>query len=139
MESNYGITLEKSSTISGTYATVGILLDVNIPEISTDKLNKTSHASGGKTEYTASGLVDMGDFDVVMKSSQSMLSGTYADLGAGTVSFYKITYPSGLSMNPWVFQGFPIKIKPGNADAQNPDIMKVTVTYSPTGGLTSGM
>lgn len=139
MGSNYGIALERSTSLSGTYASVGSILDLELPEVSTEKINRTNQASGGKTQFVPSGLIDMSDFNVTLEMTQEASEAVYDDMTAKTIAYYKVTYPSDLSITPWVFQAFPIKIAPQNADAQSPDLMKVVVTFTPTGGLISGL
>lgn len=138
--SNYGIQFTRSTSISGTYADYGYYIDVGFPELSMDEVEATNHRSGGKQEFLMSRLLKASEFEVTLNMEAGIVELAYDDMASATSNWYKITYPSGVSKAPWNFEAFTKGVKPAeNADAQSPALMKVVVTFLPTGGISSGL
>lgn len=125
-ESNYGSTFTKG----GSAPAPAIVVD--FPELSMGKLNATTHASGGETDYIPSGLLDAGDITLSLMLETGDLAAMKTDMAAGTVS--SVVVSNGL--DTMTGSGFYTSIKPEGADAQNPDIVKATVVVAFTGGIT---
>lgn len=125
-DSNYGSTFTKGA------ASIGKCIVVDFPELSTGKANITNHASGGKTEYIPTGLIEAGDITLSVLAEATTLSGMYTEMEAKTVSECVITNP----VDTLTFDGFYQSIKVESADAQKPDVVKLTVVLAVTGGVT---
>src|SRR6266545_7118894 len=79
VSSNYGSTL----TFNG--ATIGKCVVEGFPEISTDKIDTTNHASGGKGESIPSGLVRLGDMTVTLFEEAGTMAAIKAYIDNKTV------------------------------------------------------
>jgi len=136
--SDYGVLFQRSASISGTYADFGRYVDVGFPELSMDEVDGTNHGSGGVQQFLMSRLLKMSDFDVVFIMDSSMLTTAYNDLSAGSSAWYRVTYPGTTSSKaPWQFESFVKAVKADkSADATKPEMLKASVTFRPTGGVT---
>jgi len=105
---------------------------VDFPEISTDQIEITNHASGGVREKIPSGLLAYGDITLSMIAA------------AGTLAAFK-TYMQNKTISSTVVSnntdtltgdGFFVSVKAEAADAQSPDANKLTVTIASRAGWT---
>lgn len=121
--SNYGSTFTKGGS------SIGPCIVVDFPEISTEKKEMTNHASGGVREYIPSGLVGVGDITLSVLAQGNNIASMYSEMAAETVSECIVANPS----DTMTFQGFYTSIKEEAADAQNPDLVKLTVVIACAG------
>lgn len=123
--SNYASTFTKGGQ------SIGNCIVIDFPEIKMNKVESTNHASGGTREYIPDGLYGLGDITLSVIVGSGILSAMFTELDAGTISSCVITG----SEDTMTFDGFYTSIKPEAADAQTPDVDKVTVVISPTGDI----
>ena len=124
--SNYGATFTKGSQ------PIGDCIVLDFPEIKMDAVESTNHGSNGAREYLPSMLYGLGEITLSVIVASGVLDGMFTELSAGTVSSCVITN----SVDTMTFDGFYTSIKPESADAQKPDVDKVTVVLQPTGDIT---
>lgn len=124
-ESNYGSTFTKGGSSIGKCVVIGF------PELSTEKINSTNHASNGKTEYIPSKLIDAGDITLQVIASGTVFSDILTDMENATIEQCVISNP----VDTFTFSGWYLKAKELDADGQNPDMVKVEVTLAITGGV----
>ena len=122
---NYASTLTKGG------ASIGNCLVIDFPEIKTNKIESTNHAGLGLREYIPDGLLGLEDITVSVIVASGVITALDTDVDAKTISAWAVKN----SLNTMTFSGFVTSIKPEAADAQSPDIDKVTVVISPTGGI----
>ncbi len=124
--SNYGSTFTKGGT------TIGKCLVIDFPEISTQKINTTNHASGGRTEYIPSKLIDASDITVSILAETGKAISVFNEMAAQTISTCVIT---DNGVNTLTFSGWYQSVKEEPADAQSPDADKLTCVIVVTGGV----
>lgn len=129
-EVNFGFTLEKGEV------SVGEITKITLPEYGQGKVQKTNHGSPQFREYIPDGLIGVEDFTATITLTPATLYGLKQDMLAKTISEYTVGVPGDI--DPWVFDGFPTKVKPGEADAMNPGLLEAEVTFSPTGVVDMG-
>lgn len=122
---NYASTFTKGGT------TIGKCVVIDFPELSTDKIETTNHASSGKREYIPSKLVDAGDITLSILAETGKLSTLVTDMNAGTVSAMVVASP----LDTLTFSGWIQSLKEEQADAQSPDAVKITAVIVVTGGV----
>ena len=124
--SNFGSTWQFGNT---TYKCIV----TGFPEITTDKLNATNHSSPGYAESVPSGLVTVGDITMSVLEE----SGNFSALQTAMVN--KTVQNSIIENNLTTLTGssYVISVKMEDADAQSPDINKLTVVLAMTGTLTA--
>lgn len=124
-ESNYGATFTKGSQ------PIGDCIVLDFPEIKMDAVESTNHASGGNREFIPSMLYGLGEITLSVIVASGVIDGMFTELAGGTISSCVITN----SVDSMTFDGFYTSIKPEAADAQKPDVDKVTVVLQPTGDI----
>ena len=124
-ESNYGSTFTKGGSEIGNCIVIGN------PELSTEKINVTNHASNGKTEYIPSKLIDASDITLSVLASGTVLSDIYTDMENETIEQCVVSNP----VDTFTFSGWYMSVKEEDADAQSPDAVKLTVVLAVTGGV----
>ena len=129
-DSNYGINLKRDGTL------LGEITNLAFPEISTESVEKTNHASGGVREYIPSRLKNVAEFTVTLNTTQTLVDTINDDIDAFTVSAFLIEFPAVLALNGWSFQAFPLSLALQDSDAQTPDVLSANVTLRPTGAVT---
>jgi hypothetical protein len=122
---NYASTFTKGGT------TIGKCIVIDFPELSTEKINTTNHASNGKTEFIPSKLVEAGDITLSILAETGKLSTLNTDLAAGTVSAMVVASP----VDTITFSGWIQSLKEEQSDAQSPDAVKLTAVIVVTGGV----
>ena len=125
-DSDYGSTI----TFGGT--PVGKCIVISFPELATDKINTTNHASGGWSEGISSGLINAGDITLMVLLETGVLDGMVADMLAKTVGAVVITN----EVDTMSFDGFYLSVTPEAADAQSPNALRASVVITPTGEIT---
>jgi len=134
--SDYGAQLYTSSGSAGTYAVIGEVVKITPPEIKSEKVDLTNHAStDGYKEFKPSGTKEVGEFDITLNLSGSpLLNGFYTSMNAKTTEWYKVAFPTSSGSAFYMrFEGFVTSVKPSAADAQNPKALQVDVKIQPTG------
>jgi len=124
-ETNYGATLTKGGN------SIGDCIVIDFTELKTNKVQVTSHNSNGKREWIPDGLIGLEDITLSVIVASGILPAMYAEMEAGTKSECVITD----NVDSMTFDGFYTSLKKEAADAQNPDVIKVTVVLSPTGDI----
>jgi hypothetical protein len=124
-DSDYGSTITKGGV------TVGRCIIVDFPELATDKINTTNHASGGWSEGIPSGLINAGDITLMVLIEGALVSTVIAEMLAKTVSEVVITNEA----DTFTFDGFYLSMKPESADAQSPNALRASVVITPTGEI----
>jgi len=99
------------------------------PEVTTDTLDATNHLSGGYAEAVPSGLIRIGDITMSVLEESGNLS-TFL-----TAMVNKTVATSVIENNLTTLTGssFIASVKMEDADAQGPDVNKLTVVLSTTG------
>lgn len=121
---NYGVGLKKGTT------SIGEIVKISVPEVSTEKKESTSHASSGKREFIPSGLLELSDFTVTINAISANLVTLYTDMKAKTVAAYTIDYTTGSGLADWTFNAFPLSIKISEMDAQSPDVLRAEIKFA---------
>lgn len=124
-DSNYGVTLTRAGSA------LGQVIVVDYPEVKTNKINVTNHASSGVVEYIYDGLVGLEDISLSLIAASGVLNTLKADMNNKVVNEYVISD----EVDSWTFDALVTSIKRESADAQSPDVAKYTVVLSPTGAL----
>jgi hypothetical protein len=131
---NYGTKLKSSDmAMSPTFTEIGEAQTQSFPKIVTDSIEYTNHSSGSVRQKMPSGLQSMDEFTAKYNMTAAVLGAMYDDLVAGTIRDYKIENTGDLA--DFTFSAFVKGLKPGNADAQTPDILSVEITFRPTGAI----
>jgi hypothetical protein len=128
---SYGVLLNKGAAV------VGEIISTGVPEIKAEKAETTNHGSGGWRTYIPAGLKELGEFELTLNASGSMISGLSADITAETISTYSVVYPTATSgsLTGWSFLAFPVSVKIQDAKADKPDALQVKVKFQPSGSL----
>ena len=130
------MTTNATSNYSSTWlfngAAIGVCMVIDFPEITTDKIPTTNHASGGVREYIPSGLVGLGEVTMSVIAASGVKSTITTALANKTVATNVITN----GVDTFTFSGFILSAKPESADAESPDANKFTVVVAATGALT---
>lgn len=124
-ESDYGSTITKGGVA------IGKCIVIDFPELSTDKINTTNHASGGWSEGIPSGLVTAGDITLMVLAETGTLDTIVSEMLLKTVSPVVIAN----EVNVITFDGFYQSVKPESADAQSPNAVRLSVVLTPTGEI----
>jgi hypothetical protein len=123
---NYASTFTKGGT------SMGKCIVIDFPELSTDKIQTTNHASGGRREYIPSKLIDASDITLsLLVDTGTELVNINNELVAGTISQCVVSNPQ----DTMTFSGWIQSAKEESADAQNPDAVKLTAVIVVTGGV----
>jgi hypothetical protein len=134
---NFG-TLLYSMTASGSSGSATLIASVvklDPPAVTMPKIKSTNHGSGSYDKFIAAGVVEIDDFDVTLSYSGSALTTFYTSMVAGTLGFYKLAFPNGQNA---YFDSLVTGWKPEEADSQSPELLQVTVTFSPSGTMIIG-
>lgn len=129
-EVNFGFTLEKGE------ASVGEITKITPPAFGVGSVEKTNHGSPQYREYIPDGLIGLEPFTCMITLTPATLYGLKTDMLAKTISEYTIGYPG--DVDPWVFDGFPTKVTPSEADAMSPGLLEAEVEFQPTGAVDMG-
>lgn len=122
---NYGSTLTKGGVA------VGACLVIDFPELSTGKANTTNHGSGGYEESIPTGLIALGDVTLSVIVKDGVLTGIRNEMQSKTISTVAIS--DGVETVSG--DGYYVSAKKEAADAQSPDVSKLTVVIAFTGPL----
>lgn len=126
-ELDHGFLLKKGTT------SIGTIINITPPSISTERVDTTNHASTSRA-YIGDALPSIGEFDVTLEYDYENIALIITDIKASTVATYSIEYPNG---DKWSFSAFPRVFKPEASDGQKVNILRGTVTFSPSGDLTT--
>ncbi len=108
--------------------TVGEVTSLTPPEFGQGKVETTHHASANR-EYIPDGLVGFESFESTISLAADMLYDLLADMTAKTISAYSLLPPT-ITYDLIHFNGFPEKVSPGQADAQNPGLLQADVLWA---------
>lgn len=99
------------------------------PELTTDELDSTNHSSGGYAESVPSGLVRVGNITMSVLEE----AGNFATFQTAMVN--KTVANSVIENNLATLTGssYILSVKQEDADAQSPDVNKLTVVLAATG------
>jgi hypothetical protein len=99
------------------------------PELTTDELDATNHSSGGYAESVPSGLIRVGNITMSVLEE----SGNFATFQTAMVN--KTVANSVIENNLATLTGssYILSVKQEDADAQSPDVNKLTVVLAATG------
>lgn len=125
-DSDYGSTLTKGGV------TIGRCIVIDFPELTTDKIDTTNHASGGWSEGIPSGLIRAGDITLMVLIEGALVATVVAEMEAKTISTVVVANPQ----DSFSFSGFYQSIKVEGADAQSPNAVRASVVITPTGEVT---
>lgn len=133
-DTDYGVDLQEETTPGGgSFATIGEIVNLDIPSIVTNAIEKTNHASGGHRQFIPDGLISLDEFPITLNCTQTIVDSMYQNMRAKSVLLYKVVFPSGLGIADWSFGAFPTQIDIQEADAQSPGVMQIIITMRPTG------
>lgn len=125
-ESDYGSTLTKGGQA------IGRCIIIGFPELSSEKINTTNHASNGWSEGIPSGLIQAGDITcMVLLEEGTDITAMIDEMLAKTIS--EVVLANGV--NSFTFDGFYLSVKPEDADAQAPNAVRASVVMTPTGEI----
>jgi len=129
---SYGVLLKKGST------TVGEIVSTGVPEVKVSKAETTNHSSGGWRTYIPAGLKELGEFELTLNATGSLVASLYTDMVAETVTAYTVSYPSSTSgsLTDWSFLAFPTSVKIVEAKAEKPDAVQIKVKWQASGSIT---
>lgn len=130
---NYGVTLGEETSTPGTYTTIGEVVSVDPPELLNPTVEATNHGSGGVRQYISSKLMELTEFKAVVNQVPANLDPLVTFVEGGTKSNYQIGFVDGDKIT---FAAFITGIKPGSADAQNPEAQTAEITFRPTDTFT---
>jgi len=99
------------------------------PELTTDALDATNHSSGGYAESIPSGLVRVGDITMSVLEE----AGNFATFQTAMVNKTVATSVVENNLATLTGSSFIISVKQEDADAQSPDVNKLTVVVAATG------
>lgn len=99
------------------------------PEITTDELDSTNHSSGGYAESVPSGLVRVGDITMSVLEE----SGNFSTFQTAMVNKTIATSVIENNLTTLTGSSFIVSVKMEDADAQSPDVNKLTVVLAATG------
>ncbi|HLE52699.1 MAG TPA: hypothetical protein VI755_11590 [Anaerolineales bacterium] len=122
---NYGSTLTKGGVA------VGACMVIDFPEIATGKANTTNHGSGGYAESIPNGLITLGDITLSVIVVDGVLATIRNEMASKTISSVVISD----GVESMTFDGYYLSAKKEAADANSPDVSKLTVVIAPTGSL----
>jgi len=123
--SNYGVVLKRSGSA------IAEVVSLDPPEILHETIESTNHGSGGWKERVPSKVKEISEFTAKINwtTSASLLS---ADLVAGTLSAYSLDFPTTPATS-WTFSSYITAYKMEEIDAQSPETLMASVTFSPSG------
>jgi len=128
--SNYGI---KLCEVSGSVVTpVAGLVKLAMPKIKNEKVEATSHDSGGYKEFVSGNLVEVEDFSGTFAFISGNVSKYLSYLTSGCVANYEIQCPNSVKFD---FPALITEFTPGEADANKPELLNVEITFSPSGSI----
>ncbi|HEY6020149.1 MAG TPA: hypothetical protein VIY48_09680 [Candidatus Paceibacterota bacterium] len=120
------------STLSFAGSSVGDCKVIDFPELATEMIDTTNHASGGYAEQIPSGLIRVGDITLEVLMEAGMLAAIQAKIVAKTSGAIVVTN----EIDTFTGTGYYKSIKEESADAQAPDAVRATVVMSFTGSIT---
>jgi hypothetical protein len=127
---NYSTSL---ATMSGSVATIiAGLVKLDSPKISNKKINTTNHGSNGHTTFISGSLLEIDDFKATLSFEGTDSATLYSALIAGTMGSYRISFPNSKT---WSFSALVTEFQPEGADAQSPEMLQYSVTFSPSGSM----
>lgn len=135
MSSNLGTMLQiGSGTETVTYASVGKIVKLTLPEITNDKIEVTNH-SYKKKDYEYSGLLGLSELGitVALGSDFTLLS----NLTNSIETKFKIVFPN--SLGEWAFTGLVTYFKMVDSDAKSPDVQSAEIKIQPKGDFDLGL
>lgn len=127
-------TSDYGSTLTFNASSIGKCIVIDFPELATDKINVTNHASGGYSEAIPSGLLTIGDITLMLLCEASKFGNIKDFMEAKTVGTVVIS--NGL--DTFSGSGFFVSIKEESADAQGPNAVRASVVIAFTGSMTAG-
>lgn len=105
---------------------------IGYPEITSERLNATNHASGGTSEYLPSKLVEYGEFDIeILVDNGTILDSLTDAMLAGTSSSMVLTD----ALDIFTFNAFCTSVGKAEHDSQSPDVISAKVKFSPAGAI----
>src|SRR5688500_15434792 len=117
-QTNYGAILSDSD------GTIGEVVSVDPPEMSTPAVESTHHGTGGHRTFVSSKLSEIGEFKATINYVKADIAQLHTDMRAGTMKRYTLAYDS---LNADQFGALVTSIKPMTADAQKPEVLKAEV------------
>jgi hypothetical protein len=124
--SDYGATY----TFNG--SSLGAARVIGYPEVSTEAIETTTHASAGVREYIPSGLLQVGEFTIELMDASSVVSTIDTAIDSKTIANSVIAN----GVETMTFSSFILSYKVEDADATGPDADRLTVVVRPTGAIT---
>ena len=126
-DTDYGSTL----TFAGTSVVDCTVID--FPELATEMIDTTNHASGGYGEQIPSGLIRVGDITLMVLMETGVLAAIQALMVAKTSGAIVVAN----EINTMTGTGYYKSIKQESADAQSPNAVRASVVLSFTGTITT--
>jgi hypothetical protein len=130
-KTDYGTIFGKLDS-AGAYPALGEVVTIDPPDFMTPAVEATNHSSGGVRQFISGGLSEMSEFKATLNMIPANVATLVTDKAAGTVGRYRIAYPDGTHQD---FGAIVTSIKPGQADAQNPDVLKAEITFRPSDSI----
>lgn len=123
---SFGTSLKRNGS------TLAEVVSVDAPDYTQPAVEATNHSSSGVREFVSGMLAEMSEFKATLNLLSASITTLVGDLTAGSVIAYSIVFPDTTAQT---FSAIVTGIKPLAADAQNPDALKMEVTFRPTGTL----
>jgi hypothetical protein len=128
---NYGLVFRRLND-SGSYVSIGDVLDLDYPGVSNPAVEYTHHSSGGRREFVSGRLVELTEFKATINDVYTSCSVILTDVTSGSLRGYQIVNPIPNAAT-WTFYAITTLYKPLKTDATKPDVSKVEVTFRPSG------
>jgi len=122
------------STLTFAAQAIGKCIVIDFPELATDKIDTTNHASGGYSEAIPSGLLRIGDITLMVLCEAGKFGAIKDFMEAKTTGAIVVANP----LDSFSGTGFFVSIKEEAADAQAPNAVRASVVMAFTGTLTGG-
>lgn len=128
--SNYGSKL--CEVVSGSATEIAGLVKLAPPKFKNEKLDATTHDSGGWKEFISSNLVEIEDFTATYAFDNTVVSKYFSYFTSGCVANYEIQFPNSVKYD---FSALITEFAPGEADSNKPELTTVEVTFSASGSM----
>lgn len=132
---NFGSLLyvQTTSGSASSGSAIAELIKLEPPKIKHPKINTTKHGTVNTTAtYIYSGVIEIDDFKATLSYSGSSVDTLLTNMTSGTTGYYKIAFPNSKN---WYFSALVSEFQVEGADAQSPEILQASVTFSPTGPM----
>lgn len=132
--SNYSSLIYRQTTsgCSTSGSAIAGLVKLEPPKISAPAIDARNHGSGIYPSKIWSGIVEIDDFSGTFSFDPTALTVLQSEMIAGTMDHFRIKFPNNQN---WYFDALVSEIAPESAEATNPDLLTVKVSFTPSGSM----